>query len=411
MIIGPLLRRRMRRRIQERHLSTVHINDGILSPQVCLATGILAAAAVGYSLRQLQRTNASRSVPLTGMFASLIFAGQMVNFPLFGLPVSGHLMGGVLAGIVLGPWAGCVAMAAVLFIQMALFADGGWLAYGANVLNMAVVGSWGGAAVWSLTGGDMRSWREPNTLRDDQSGEDESFQRNTAICWSVRTRAIAVAAIAAWLSVVAGSSLFCIEFAASHATGDIHVDRLWFYMIVFHAVIGLVEATITAMVLNVILKRRPEILFSRQPEPGTAAAMRRWTFGTATAALAVAAFMAPFASGYSDGLEAAIERVNVANTAEPRSLWLQDYALPMTWLVADAESSRFWQAVSVSAAGVCGSILVATCVIVFLLMLRAKTAFQPLSVTAVPSAMESPHLPDTPSAGSKPAGGVNGDSR
>ena len=121
----------------------MHIADGFLSTQVCIGAGLLAAGAIGLSLRKLNETVSSRTVPLTGMMAALIFAAQMVNFPLMLAPASGHLLGGVLAAIVVGPWAGCVAISLVLFLQMALFADGGWLAYGANVLNMGVVGSLG----------------------------------------------------------------------------------------------------------------------------------------------------------------------------------------------------------------------------------------------------------------------------
>ncbi len=127
----------------------MHIRDGILSPEVCLATGVLAIGAVGYSLRQMRRDITGKTVPYTGMTAALIFAAQMVNFPLFFGPVSGHLIGGVLAAALLGPWAGCVALTLVLVVQAMLFADGGLMSLGANVLNMAVIGSWGGWAIYA----------------------------------------------------------------------------------------------------------------------------------------------------------------------------------------------------------------------------------------------------------------------
>ena len=128
----------------------MHIPDGVLGPQVCLVTGAISFAAVGYSLLRLKHDLADRTIPMTGMMAALVFAGQMVNFPigLFGVPAaSGHLMGGVLAAAILGPWAGCLAITMVLMVQCLLFADGGILALGANVFNMAVIGSWGGYAV------------------------------------------------------------------------------------------------------------------------------------------------------------------------------------------------------------------------------------------------------------------------
>src|SRR3974390_2955433 len=118
----------------------MHIRDGILSPEVCAAAGLISLAAVGYSLRKLRTDLEDRAVPLTGMLAAVVFAGQMVNFPLIGLPVSGHLLGGVLAATVLGPWAGCLAITLVLVVQAVLFNDGGLVSLGANILNMAVVG-------------------------------------------------------------------------------------------------------------------------------------------------------------------------------------------------------------------------------------------------------------------------------
>src|SRR5688572_30125481 len=128
----------------------MHIPDRVLSPEVCAGTALLAAGAVGYSLHRLRQAPSDRTVPLTGMMAAVIFAGQMVNFPisLFGIPaVSGHLMGGVLASAVLGPWGGCVAVFLVLLVQGVMFADGGLLSLGANTLNMAVIGAWGGYGV------------------------------------------------------------------------------------------------------------------------------------------------------------------------------------------------------------------------------------------------------------------------
>lgn len=105
----------------------MHIQDGVLSPVVCAATGAISLGAVSYSIHRLKQSVGDRTIPLTGMMAALVFAGQMINFPI-GAPVSGHLLGGVLAATVVGPWAGCVAMTLVLFVQWALFSDGGLFA-------------------------------------------------------------------------------------------------------------------------------------------------------------------------------------------------------------------------------------------------------------------------------------------
>ena len=100
----------------------MHIADGILSPEVCAVTAVASIGAVGYSLHKLKDSLADRTIPLTGMMAALVFSGQMVNLPI-GAMVSGHLMGGVLAAVILGPWAGCLALTTVLLVQL-LFADG-----------------------------------------------------------------------------------------------------------------------------------------------------------------------------------------------------------------------------------------------------------------------------------------------
>src|SRR5262249_26076503 len=143
--------------------------------------------------RRLEATVTSRTVPLTSMLAALIFAGQMVKFPLLVVPSAyGHLLGGVLAAVVAGPWAGCLAIALVLFLQMTLFADGGWLSYGANVLNMGVVGALGGYAVFAAV---RRRLAGPRGI-------------------------IVGSVVASWVSVVAASALFCVEFALSHPPGS-----------------------------------------------------------------------------------------------------------------------------------------------------------------------------------------------
>ena len=108
----------------------MHIPDGFLSPAVCAVTWLMAAVGVWYALRRLDRALGPRMVPLLGVTAAGIFAGQMVNFPLPGLATSGHLMGGVLAAVVLGPWGAVAALATVLAVQALLFADGGLTALG-----------------------------------------------------------------------------------------------------------------------------------------------------------------------------------------------------------------------------------------------------------------------------------------
>ena len=124
----------------------MHIPDGFLDLKTAVATGVLSTAAVGISLRRLNGSLPRRKVPLMGLAGAFVFAAQMVNFPVAG-GTSGHLMGGVLAAVLLGPAAGVVVITSVLIVQCLLFADGGIVALGANVFNMGVIGSAGGYAI------------------------------------------------------------------------------------------------------------------------------------------------------------------------------------------------------------------------------------------------------------------------
>ena len=300
----------------------MHIQDGYLSTSVCLATGAISLGAVSYSLHRMKGALGERTVPLTGMMGSLIFAGQMVNFPI-GLPVSGHLMGGVLAAAILGPWAGCVAVTLVLVAQWALFSDGGLLALGANVLHMAVLGSIGGYAVMTtvrkLLGGGYRG-------------------------------TVAGAVVAAWLAVLAASAVFCLEFRLSYSASDFDFGNIFTLMVTLHALIGVGEAIITGFVVSVIYQQRADLIDAAQTSnSGVASSVGRFAVAGLVCSLAVAAFVAPFASGLPDGLDSVAERFRIAASDQSVSGLFADYdAIPMAG----------WQGLSVSVAGIGGSLAV-----------------------------------------------------
>lgn len=298
----------------------MHLRDGILSPEVCAVAGALSVAAVGYSLRQMRATPESRTIPLTGMVAALVFAGQMINFPLFGLPVSGHLLGGVLAAALVGPWAGCLAITVVLIVQAILFADGGLLCLGVNVLNMAVVGCWGGGAIY------------------------ESLRR---VLGSHLRGSVVAVIVAAYLSVLAAAGLFCVEFVASAHDVPFPIPPLTWFMVLYHALIGIGEAAITGGVLAFVWSRRPELLTAGATS-GTVS-WRPITAAGVAVACTVAAVLSPWASEWPDGLEAVGDRVGFNELGQDRVLFLSDYALPVP---------VGWEAISVSAAGVLGTVVV-----------------------------------------------------
>lgn len=300
----------------------MHIQDGYLSTPVCVATATVATAAVGYSLHKLKDSLADRTVPLTGMMASLIFAGQMVNFPI-GLPVSGHLLGGVLAAAVVGPWAGCVAISLVLMVQWALFSDGGLTALGANILHMGVVGSIGGYAILA-------------TCRKLFGG---GFRGN--VMGSV---------IAAWGSVLAAAALFCVEFRLSYAASDFDFGKIFTLMVTLHALIGIGEAVITGVIVGMIFQHRADLIYSPQTTNPVRGASRVVMAGLMLS-LAVGAFLAPFASEWPDGLDAVAEKFSISASEEAIAGLFEDYDKVPAPVAA-------WQSLSVSIAGIGGTLLV-----------------------------------------------------
>lgn len=302
----------------------MHIRDGILSPEVCAMTGLLSIAAVGFSLRKLRADLEDRAVPLTGMLAAVIFAGQMVNFPLIGLPVSGHLLGGVLAAVVLGPWAGCLAIALVLIVQAVLFNDGGLLSLGANILNMGVVGAWGGFAIYA----SVRRWLG---------------NRASAV--------VPAAVVASWVTVLAAASLFCVEFGCSTASNQFSVRGIFTLMVLYHALIGIGEALITGSVLGFVLSRRPDLI-SGPATSSRGSTIGRFVVAGLVASLAVAAFLAPFKSDHPDGLDKVSEVAGFDSLkAEREGLVLSDYEVPVP-------ATLNWPALATSLAGLLGTAVV-----------------------------------------------------
>jgi cobalt/nickel transport system permease protein len=256
----------------------MHIHDGLLDTPVCLVTGGISLAAVGYSVHRLKDSLADRTVPMTGMVAALVFAGQMINFPVTA-GTSGHLIGGVLAARLLGPWAGCLALTLVLFVQKFLFNDGGLLALGPNVLHMAVIGSLGGYAIQSAVA----------RLAGD----------------TIRGRVIGVV-VASWFTVMAAAVLCSIEFAISQATNpDFQLGSFLALMMLFHSLIGIGESLISGGVIRFVATRRPELLYN--PPASSGRPWRRTLAAGLATAVVVALLLSPLASSAPDGLEAAVQ--------------------------------------------------------------------------------------------------------
>jgi cobalt/nickel transport system permease protein len=250
----------------------MHIPDVLMiDPKVAVATGLAGAGGLCYALRQVERRLGEQTPVLMGTMAAFVFAAQMVNFPVAPW-VSGHLLGGVLAAVLLGPWAGAVVIACVLLVQCFLFADGGVTALGANFVNMGLIGCGAGYAIYA-------------PLRRAIGG----------------AKGVLIAAmVAAWFSVLLAAGACAAELAASVRRADFFHILSW--MALVHSAIGVGEAVITGLVVQFLLVRRPD-LFEISEEP---VAARRWgqtLLGGLAVALAIAVFLAPFASESPDGLE------------------------------------------------------------------------------------------------------------
>ncbi|MGL5870909.1 MAG: cobalt transporter CbiM [Xenococcaceae cyanobacterium] len=215
------------------HLA-MHIPDGFLNLPVIVVTWLLTLGLIYVTLNRVQAQYQERTVPLMGVCAAFIFAAQMINFPIPG-GTSGHLLGGTLAGVLLGPWAGSLVMTAVFIVQGFVFQDGGITVMGANIFNMGLVGTFGGYYLFSAI--------RKAIGRDKLAGM------------------VTGSAIAAWASVVIASVLCAVELALSNTVP--FAVGLW-AMVSWHLIIGVGEALITVAVVTFIWRTRPD-LFHRPP--------------------------------------------------------------------------------------------------------------------------------------------------
>lgn len=274
----------------------MHIPDGFLDVRTVAVTAALSAGGVSVALRRLSIAAGGRRAPMVGLTAAFIFAAQMLNFPV-GAGTSGHLLGAVLAAVLVGPWASVIVMASVLVLQCFMFNDGGVLALGANVFNMAIVGPAVGWTVYGL----LRK-----TLGTGLRG---------TLC---------AAAFAAWCSVVMASLACAAELAAS---GAVRARMVFPAMGIVHMVIGLGEAAITALVVAAVARARPELLAA--PAERTPIDRAVLVYGAA-AAVGMAVLLSPFASSMPDGLERVVGWLGIAPRGEAVIVPspLPDYAIP-----------------------------------------------------------------------------------
>jgi cobalt/nickel transport system permease protein len=302
----------------------LHIPDGFLSLVISIICWVITALTLSIAISRTNKSLGEKQVPLMGIMAAFIFAAQMINFPVAG-GTSGHLLGGALAAIVLGPWAGMLVMTAVIAVQALLIQDGGLLVMGANILNMGLITAAIGYGLYRGVLGCSRGTK------------------------------LAVAGVAAWLSVMAGALATALQLWLS---GTSSLQTVVLAMLGVHAFIGIGEVLITVAALGFILRTRPDLLGEGSASAGGG---RGWVVAGVLISLIVV-LLSPFASASPDGLERVAENLGFLDTAQPAPYEIiPDYTVPFLGETA----------LSTILAGVIGLIVVG--IIVVLLGQRMKT--------------------------------------
>ena len=269
----------------------LHIPDGFLTIAVSLIFWLITVIMVGLAVTKTNRSLGEKQIPLMGVMAAFIFAAQMLNFPIAG-GTSGHFLGGALASIVLGPWAGILVMTAVVGVQALLFQDGGLLVMGANIFNMGILTAVIGYGLYRIVLHQKRGLR------------------------------LVLSGGAAWIATMAAALMTSLQLWVS---GTTRLEIVLPAMLGLHALIGVGEAIITVAALGYIEKSRPDLLEGKinSPEGG-----KGWIAAGVVFSL-LALLLSPFASSNPDGLErVATDLGFLANGVDVPYQVLPDYTIP-----------------------------------------------------------------------------------
>jgi cobalt/nickel transport system permease protein len=206
----------------------MHIPDGFLTNRIAVSLDVISGASILYTARRAKVDFAARTVPIMGVLAAFVFAAQMFNFPILG-GTSGHLVGGSLLAILLGPLAGFLTMATVIIAQALFLQDGGLIALGANIFNIGAVTSFSGYALFKILGGERNSGK----------------------------RLLISGFLAGWVSLMVSSACCALQMGLSGAI-PLHLGLT--AMLGYHAIVGVIEGMLTAGVLSFLFKVRPDLL-------------------------------------------------------------------------------------------------------------------------------------------------------
>ena len=264
----------------------MHMADALIAPAVAATMYVSSGIATGVSVRNVKLENDAKKIPVMGVMGAFVFATQMINFTIPGTGSSGHLCGGMLLSALLGPSAGFLSMIGVLLVQCLLFADGGLLALGCNVWNMAFYGCFVGVGIiWRL------------------------IMKNGA----TRGKIVGASVLGCVLTLQMGAFSVVLETLASGIT-ELPFKTFVMAMQPIHLAIGLVEGLITAAVLIFIYEARPELLWGISDSSDSKLSYKITVGILAIASVVIGGIVSLFASGYPDGLEWSMEKV--AGTSE-----------------------------------------------------------------------------------------------
>jgi cobalt/nickel transport system permease protein len=262
-----------------------------------MATGAISVSTVTIALKQAKEQMTEKMVPLAGIAAAFVFAAQMFNFPV-AAGTTGHLLGGALAAILLGPHVGALVVTVVVVVQALAFADGGLTALGYNVLNMAIIPAYGGYAAYS------------------------GFRR---ILPQGRRGVVAATGLAAGVSVIFSAAAFSIQWLFG-ATAPVPFDTVFGAMVGVHTMIGIGEGVISALTVGAVLSARPDLVFGAsdldraQPEESDRAPLRVFVIASVLVTMLLATVVSQFAVDDPDGLEAVAEDTGFSSSGQEHGL-------------------------------------------------------------------------------------------
>lgn len=260
----------------------MHMADALISPAIGATFWVASAAGIAYSAKKVKESCDEGRMPLMGVLAAFIFAAQMINFTLPGTGSSGHLGGGLILAILLGPWAGFLAMASVLTVQALFFADGGLLALGCNIFNLGVPTCF---IAYPL------------------------IYRPLIAASPSAHRTLAVSLLAAVAGLQLGAFAVVLETVLS-GISQLPFGTFVLAMQPIHLGIGIVEGLVTAAVVTFVYKARPDFISASELVKTSALSLKQLALTLLVVALLTGGFVSWFASAQPDGLEWSLAKVS-----------------------------------------------------------------------------------------------------